>query len=255
MKKICALLLCGILLLLAAGCGKKTPAASSPAGSSAGETPPAAVGELTVELPRELDTKAARAAMEKLPELLGRSGVDVTSVTLTFGTSYAATASALDSGAVRLAFLPADVFAGLCKTAVPVLADAGQAFSAGDDPASWNSGPAKRNGGLCAGTAALICAAPTEYGQNLAGRAAKGKSFTWAELEHARWGVLDRESTAGYRCVELWLEDNYEGRGLGELPSVTFYAGWEELFRAAAEGEIDLLPAAPEQRERFAAAW
>ena len=36
---------------------------------------------------------------------------------------------------------------------------------------------------------------------------------------------------------------------------MTVYGGWEELLRAAAEGEIDLLPLPPEVRETYAAAW
>jgi len=185
-----------------------------------------------VEPPRTPDAAAASAALEAVPELLG-DGVEVGRVTVTFGTSYAATAQALEQGGVDLAFLPAADFIRCGSAAEPILAAAPQ------------------RGGT-AGTLSQICTSPTEYGEKLAGRTA---APTWNELDHARWGVLERDSLAGYQCLELWLEDNYEGSGVEDLSNVAVYAGWEELLRAAAAGEIDLFPLPSELRETYGQLW
>ncbi|MDY3281609.1 hypothetical protein [Dysosmobacter sp.] len=231
-----------LAVLLTAGCSRQTaPAASSSgeiapgASSSAPAEEPLAIGELTVELPREVDRKAARAALEGLPAAMAAEGVTVEAVSLTYGASHAAMAEAVGKGGVMLAILPAKELARFGGGAAVILGDA-------------------REGSETAGTMARVCAAPTEYGRTLAALAEK-RPLTWQELDHARWGVLGVDSLGGYQCLELWLEDHYEGSGIGDLSSVTAYGGWEELLRAAAAGEIDLLPLTPEAEEAYAAAW
>lgn len=228
------LLLLPVLLL--AGCreGPASSAGSGDPGASSLPEEPLIVENLAVELPRDLDTASARAAMEGLPALLAPHGVTVGQVSVTFGTSYAATAAALDQGGVQLAFLPAADFVQFCHTALPVLADAEQEEAAG--------------------TSALICAGPSEYGARLA-ELSQRRSLTWTELDHARWGVLDRDSLAGYQCLELWLEDNCQGNGVGDLTSVTAYDSWEDLLRGAAREEIDLFPLGWDQTAFYAPLW
>lgn len=244
-----SLLLC--LLLGLSGCGQV------PDSSSASEEPdPIRLETLTVELPRELDTAGAEAAMERLPQLLSQQGVEVGQVDVTFGTSYGATAAALEEGGVQLAFLPAETFVELCETAVPVLADAAPTLTLTEQSplTEWNAQPAQRAAGYTAGTYAMVCAGPSQYGQKLAGLA-QDRSLTWEELAHARWGVLDGDSLAGYQCLELWLEDRYEGSGITDLPDVTAYSGWEELLRAAAEEQVDCIPLPADLREEKQELW
>ena len=239
MKKTWFVLL--LAVLLAAGCGQRT----APAASSSGEVPSATssaaaeemlmIPELTVELPREVDRKAARAAMDQLPAAMAAEGVMVEAASLTYGASHAAMAEAVGKGGVMLAILPAEELVRFGGDAVVILGDA-------------------REGSHTAGTMARICAAPTEYGKKLADLAAL-RSLTWQELDHARWGVLGEDSLGGWQCLELWLEDHYEGDGVEDLSDVTVYGGWEELLRAAAEGEIDLLPLTPEAWETYDTAW
>lgn len=182
---------------------------------------PLHIPELTVELPRELDTTAAQKAMELLPAAMAEQQVTIDTVSVSFGPTYSATAAALRQGSVQLAFLPAADFVDLGCTTL-LLADA---YRTEDDT-------------YAPGVAALICAGPSAYGQKIAA----DTSATWAELDQARWGVLSADSLVGYRCLRLWLEDNYEDNGVTDLRQVTAYDSWEDLLQAAAAEEIDLFP-------------
>ena len=94
---------------------------------------------------------------------------------------------------------------------------------------------------LVPGERAEIVTADTDYGRRLAART----DPSWEELSHARWGVLGQESRAGYRCLDLWLCDNYEDNGIRDLPEVTVYDDWDALLQAAEAGDIDALPLKP----------
>ena len=97
------------------------------------------------------------------------------------------------------------------------------------------------SGTLVPGERAEIVTAGTDYGRRLAART----DPSWEELAHARWGVLGQESRAGYRCLDLWLCDNYEDNGIRDLPEVTVYDDWDALLQAAEAGDIDALPLKP----------
>jgi len=258
MKKCALALALALLLTAASGCAGRNGGGTSEsaADSSAGSEETLTLSSLSVELPRELDTAAAGKAMAELPERMAEFGVKIGSVSVTYGTSHAATGQALADGGVQLAFLPAADFLACGGGAAPILADAQPALSAdGTDPAAWNTADLRESGGWSAGTFALICAAPTELGENLAARAAAGGKLSWEEISRARWGVLEETSNPGNRCAELWLEDHFDGNGLADLDSVTVYSGWEDLLRAAAAGEIDLMPLGPEIRQTYADLW
>ena len=213
-------------LILSAALLTSCRRAETPSSSSPPEDPPQ-IQTLSIELPRELDSSAGESAMERLPELLTRAGAETEEVCVTFGTSHGATAQALEDGGVDLAFLPAGEFLQLCETAVPILGAAAQAE---------------------------LCAGPSGYGAALA-ELAQRRELTWAELDHARWGLLPEDSDAGYRCVELWLEDHWEGNGVSDLTNVTVYDSWTELLRAAAAEEIDLFPLSDEARQEAQDLW
>ena len=217
MKKISLLLALALLLTLTA-CRKKEPEPP---------TPPEPVEdvlrleELRVEFPRSgLGKDQLAGAVKELPELLKTyfeetSTVEVERVTVTVGSSPASTAQALEEGHIDLAFLPG--------TAAPdgpavLLADA---YPAEDDT-------------LRAGSRGLLCAAPTAYGQQLAGRASSGKPLSRAEVERARWGTVAGD--ADY--FALWLADSF-----GEVfdGTVTAFDSEDALFRAAADGAVDAI--------------
>lgn len=208
--------------LLLTGCGSR----GESGGTSSQEAPeePVVIGTLALELPAGGDADAARAFADSLPEAMAALGVEIGRVELSFSPSPAATAQALAEGGVDLAFLPAEDF-----------------LRAGGGLAILADGTPDTSGTLVPGERAEIVTAGTDYGRRLAART----DPSWEELAHARWGVLGQESRAGYRCLDLWLCDNYEDNGIRDLPEVTVYDDWDALLQAAEAGDIDALPLKP----------
>lgn len=208
--------------LLLTGCGSRGESGS--ASSQEAPEEPVVIGTLALELPAGGDADAARAFADSLPEAMAALGVEIGRVELSFSPSPAATAQALAEGGVDLAFLPAEDF-----------------LRAGGGLAILADGTPDTSGTLVPGERAEIVTAGTDYGRRLAART----DPSWEELAHARWGVLGQESRAGYRCLDLWLCDNYEDNGIRDLPEVTVYDDWATLLQAAEAGDIDALPLKP----------
>ena len=208
--------------LLLTGCGSRGESGS--ASSQEAPEEPVVIGTLALELPAGGDADAARAFADSLPEAMAALGVEIGLVELSFSPSPAARAQALAEGGVDLAFLPAEDF-----------------LRAGGGLAILADGTPDTSGTLVPGERAEIVTAGTDYGRRLAART----DPSWEELAHARWGVLGQESRAGYRCLDLWLCDNYEDNGIRDLPEVTVYGDWDALLQAAEAGDIDALPLKP----------
>ena len=208
--------------LLLTGCGSRGESGS--ASSQEAPEEPVVIGTLALELPAGGDADAARAFADSLPEAMAALGVEIGRVELSFSPSPAATAQALAEGGVDLAFLPAEDF-----------------LRAGGGLAILADGTPDTSGTLVPGERAEIVTAGTDYGRRLAART----DPSWEELAHARWGVLGQESRAGYRCLDLWLCDNYEDNCIRDLPEVTVYDDWDALLQAAEAGDIDALPLKP----------
>ena len=276
MKKL-SLLLALMLLLTVSGCKRKNEAPEEeaeipPAEESVeSETPaePLVLETLRVEISRNAaDTALVIRAAKELPELLqtyfgeANTSVEIKSVSVTVGTTPAATMQSLNGNGIDLAFLPAETFALSDGEACVLLGNAPQPAIMPDgdsmDIADWNRGEktyAYATADWVGGTGSLICAAPTDYGRQLAKRAESGKPLTRTELDKARWGVLDEVSIGGYRCANLYLADNYEGNLLADLSDVTVYDSYEDLLRAAAEEELDVLVLRKDARMDVASAW
>ncbi|MDD3346210.1 PhnD/SsuA/transferrin family substrate-binding protein [Oscillibacter sp.] len=251
MKRGLLLLTTAALALALSGCGGKPAPETEP---SPPPEAPLAWETLTVELSKEGQaTQDLLSAVRELPAplaaALANHGVTVERVEITVGSSHAATVQALEEGGVDLAFLPAEALAE-GETAPQALLVSGPTFrDQGERAEDWNREPADTP--AVPGSRTLLCAAPTEYGKNLAGR----RDWSWEELSRARWGVLEGDSLPGYRAVNLYLADHYEGDTLADLPDVTAYADLSSLLGAAANGEIDLLAMDDAGRSDWAEAW
>lgn len=246
MKRIIPLLLALILLL--SGCGRREEAPQEPAEEPPAADAPEAVQAITAETPLRLESlrvevsrgglsserlmEAARRLPGLLKEALEACHIYADTVQVTIGSSSAATVQALNGGAVDIAVLPAEGFAGQETEAAVLLASGPGA----EEEPLWTDS--------AVGFRGAVCAAATDYGRNLASRAGKeGDLPTWDEMNRARWGLLGADSLLGRRAVDLWLADNYEGSASAGLSRVTVYGDFEELLRAAEAGEVDVFPA------------
>lgn len=224
MKKL-SLLLVLVLLFGLTACGQKEPVSEEPPAPEE----PLRLESLAVEISKgDLDPQQLSAAVKELPEVLRASfadmdDVEIGQVTVTVGSSASATVQALKEGHVDLAFLPAEE--ALRDGAGVLLADAQKPQSDGDYRE--------------AGTSALLCAAATPYGSQLTERSKSGNALTWDELVKARWGIS--KAGAAYRCFDLWLAENFDGKRAAELPQVTLYEDDTTLLGAALAGEVDAL--------------
>lgn len=250
-----------LALLLVSGCGARSEEPPAPE--------PVKIENLRVEISKnDQDPQTLLREIRELPDLLkagfdavaADTGVEVGEVTVTVGSSPAATAQAVENGSVDVAFLPAAEFVRSGSGGAAVLAEAENSglSNTGEAPADWNGSEhatALVPGVRQAGTFALVCAAPTDYGAQLSTRAESGQALTWEELSRARWGVLSQDSLGGWGCLAVWLAENYDGSMVEQLPDVTEYDSFEELLRAAAAGEIDAFPLQADARLDVADAW
>lgn len=231
-------LACALLLLALSACGPAAP----PEEPEAPE--PLRLERLNLELSRNgLSPEALAQAVRDLPPALKSAladrGVAVETATVSVGASVSATVQAAAEGGVDAAILPAEAFAAL-ETPPRLILAAG--------PVS----PAE-NGEDRPGAPALICAAPTENGRALAEKA-RTDGLTWEDLAAVRWGVLEDSSLLGRQAVDLWLWDRYDGETSAHL-ALSVYDSYEDLLRAAAAEEIDVLPLWDGVRKDLAEAW
>lgn len=114
MKRIFALLLALTLVLSLAACGTQSPTLPSPAPDDAAEEPEVLkLEELGVEfVVGSRKTSELMALQKELPPLLtaalAEQGCAVGKINITFGASADATAQALQSGSIDVAFLPSE---------------------------------------------------------------------------------------------------------------------------------------------------
>lgn len=125
MKRIFSLLVACLLALSLAACGAN-PTPTVPGDSSADAPEELTLDALRVEFViGERDTDALMALQKELPPLLinklADEGVTVKAVDITFGPSAEATAQALQSGSIDVAFLPSET-AVLSETRLQIAA-------------------------------------------------------------------------------------------------------------------------------------
>lgn len=252
-------------LSLLAGCGQTPPApsSSSPSPAAAASSPPIQLESLSIELSRiAMDAAATQSAMnalrDSLKAALADNGVEVGAVSVTAGTSYAATAQALNEGTVDLAVLPGTAFAQLGRDAVPLLTGHVEGISPDSGSAAdWVDTETQWSDASFGGSRALIVAGPSEYGRQLAARAASGTALTWEELNRARWIA----PPTGGEMASVWLADHYEGNTLSDLSQLDTDtpAGYADngraLMAALAAETADIAVISPARRLDMADIW
>ena len=253
MKRVFLLMTTILLMAAASGC-MQTPQEEAPPEQEPEQSQPLHLTSLSIELQRDgqnaqqlLD--AVKILPQELQTALASYDVTVDEITMTVGSSHTATVQALESGSIDLALLSAEALAEQSTAAAPIALSGPLFWDQGEDLAAWNQPPEEAP--LVPGYRALICAAPSEYGRNLASR----ETLTWEELDRARWGVLSEDSILGYRALNLWLADHYEGNTISDLSQVKVYDSFAALLRAAADGTVDLFPMDESQREDWSEAW
>jgi len=252
MKKRILLMAFAAALLLG-GCRKQEPT-PQPQPEQPPEKPPVEstdapadgvlrIDELCIELSRgNSSTEELTSVVRSLPGWLEErfaqaENLEIGRIRISVGTAPATTAQSLTEGNVDLAFLPAGDFISYGGAATALYADA-----------------TLQSDSLQDGSRGLICAAPTEYGVQLAGRAGGGKPLSWREVSRARWGVLGETSLVSYQALDLWLYSQYEER-ITELPRMTVYETETELFQAVAAGEVDAVVIRDDVRKELAEFW
>jgi len=230
----------------------------SACGAGAGPTPSSSSGSLPADEPLKLETLrleltrreglsadtlmyAVQALPDALKTALANHGVEAGTVEVTVGASPAATAQALEEGGVDLAILPGKAFVEAGGSAVPLLtAQEHGNLPDSSDPADWKSGETGRSNTTSGGRRYLILAGPSDYGRQLANRAASDTALTWDELDRAAWFLTPDE--AG--MTDLWLADHYEGNTLSDLSGVSVSVlpsgSGHDLVAALAAGDADV---------------
>ena len=243
MKRFAVLWALVLALLTACGQTPEPPAPPEEAG-------PIRLASLSVEGSRlGLDSRDLTRAVRELPEALGAAlaaqGVEAERVTVTVGSSPEATAQAVREGGVDVAFLPAGDFDALESPPELLLLGGRFAPDLGEDPAAWDA--AGEGSSLQSlGVPLLLCAGPTEYGRALA---EKQGALSREDLAQARWAILEG-LLPGDRAAGLFLPE-----GQGELPEAAVYQEAQDLFRAAAAGEADLVVLPGGLRLEWSFAW
>lgn len=231
-KRITQIAAAAMTVLLMGGCGSQEggSAQSAPAPEE-----PLAVETLRVELCYTASPETLLQAVEELPALLApqveAAGVEVGEITVTLGTSGSATGAAIEEGGVDVAVMPAADSVRYAPEAACVL-----------------TSPAP-------GTATVLYATPSDYGVAIGDRAEETEMLGWSELSHGVWGVLEEDSLNGYRLPNLWLSDHYEGSALADVSELRFYQSYEELLRAAAAEEVDVVVLPEGVEESYETLW
>lgn len=257
MKKTGSILAMFLLLASLSACGQGTGVASSSASAEQVK-----LDSLRLELTHSETVSAAAlmSALQTLPDTLksalAEQGVEIGVVEITVGASPAATVQALTEGGVDLAVLPGDTFAQMGGDTVPLLtAGVRTALPDSGNTADWLGRETSWSDESSGGQRLLILAGPSDYGSQLAARAASGTALTWDELDRAIWAV----GLEGRSMASVWLADHYEGNTLSDLSNLSAGSfaegGGFSLLSALADGSADVAVIPADMRIDFADQW
>ena len=186
-------------------------------------------------------------------------GYDIGEVDITVGTSYDATGEAMSAGAIDVGWLPGGTYA-LYSDDTDVILTATRNGLSNDstNPADWNGEANKtlKDGPQVTFYRALVYAAPTEYGKQLAAKVNNGEALTWEDLDGASWAVQKTSSSAGYIYPTMWLMNNFDGKKISDLSKVTTLdSGYGTAFSMAAAEQVDVIVCYADGRNDYEASW
>lgn len=221
-----------------------------------------AMDKLELQFVPSKDADVIITGTANLPDLLKAAlleeGYDVGEINITVGTNYNATGEAMAAGTVDIGWLPGGTYA-LFSDEVDVVLTATRDGLSNDseDPSTWNGDANKTlpTDEQVTFYRALIYAAPSAYGKELAAKVNAGETLTWEELDAANWAVLSNSSSAGYIYPTLWLMDHYDGKKITDLSSVLQLSGYGEAFAQAAAEAVDIIVCYADGRRDYEDAW
>ena len=218
--------------------------------------------KLTFQFVPSKDADVIITGTANLPELvkaeMAKLGYEIGEVEISVSTSYEACGEAMAAGAIDVGWLPAGTYV-IYSPEVDVILTSTRAGLSNDseDPTTWN-GEANKTLGISENQVgfyrALIYAAPSPYGKELAAKVNAGEKLTWEELDKATWAVGNTSSNAGYIYPTMWLMENYEGKKVSDLSNVV-QLGYADAFAQAAAEQVDIIVCYADGRRDYEAAW
>lgn len=192
-----------------------------------------------------------------LKDELAKDGFDVGEVNISVGTSYEAVGEALSAGTADVGFIPGGTYV-LYDDGAEVILTATRAGLSKDseNPKDWNDGqPTEAGDQQVNYYKGLVIAGPTEKGKELAAKVNAGQELTYDDLASANWSVMSSSSSSGYIYPTLWLQKNFGGKSLTDLPNIAQADSYGSSFARLASGEADIVVAYADARRDYADKW
>lgn len=272
MKKLTALMLCLVMIVTLAACGRTAndDAANNAADDTQVTVPepepePAApsnivINELSVAFVPSREPDEIITATEPLKELLTTEmaalGYDIGEVVITVGTTYEAVGEGLSSGTTDIGLIPGGTYVLYDDGAEVILTATRDGLSIDSDSArDWNDQkPTEASDVQATFYRALMIAGPSAKGQELATKVNAGEELTWEDLDGANWSVMTSSSPAGYIYPALWLQEHY-GKGITDLAHAATSDSYGTAFARLASEQLDVLVTYADARRDYADQW
>lgn len=243
MKKLITLLLSLALVLSLSACGGKDT--------------------LTVYFVPSRDAAEILEATEPLKELLkeelNAQGYDFETIDIQVGSTYEAVGEALGAGTADVGLIPGGTYVLYHEDGVDVILTATRYAITNDSevPAEWNTNEPTMDDKTRMATyyRSIIVAGPSETGRMLADKVNAGEELTWEDVNSASWCVRSSSSSAGYIYPTIWLMDNFDGKTISDLDSVTDPGGYGANANGLAVGTCDVATFYADARMHQGGAW
>ncbi|MBQ8162354.1 MAG: PhnD/SsuA/transferrin family substrate-binding protein [Clostridia bacterium] len=222
---------------------------------------------LTFQFVPSKDADVIITGTANLPELvqaeMDKLGYDIGKVEISVGTNYNATGEAMAAGSIDVGWLPGGTYALYsANQEVDVILTATRAGLSNDseNPADWNGDANKTlpTDDQVTFYRALIYAAPSPYGKELAAKVNAGEKLTWEEFANANWAVASNSSSAGYIYPTMWLMNNYDGKKITDIQAEggnVITLGYGDAFAQAAAEQVDIICCYADGRRDYEIAW